>query len=142
PTGGPRSGPSGSPSASPSVSPTGGTGGGNRDAYGTIQAESANQLQGLTNAGTFVGPGGNGDYLRFDGVNFGSTPATQFKAQAASGAAGGVSGLVEVRLDSPSAAPLGSFAIANTGGWQSWRLVPANISAVTGTHTVHITLTS
>ena len=41
-----------------------------------------------------------------------------------------------------SAAPLGSFAIANTGGWQSWHLVPANISAVTGTHTVYITLTS
>jgi len=140
PTGGPSGtpSPSTSPSASPSTSPTGG----NRDAYGTIQAESANQIQGLTNAGTFVGPGGNGDYLRFDGVNFGTTPATQFKAQAASGAGGGVSGLVEVRLDSPSANPIGSFAIANTGGWSSYRTVPANISGVTGSHTVYVTLTS
>jgi hypothetical protein len=132
--------PTPTPTGGPTPTPTGG--GGNRDAYGTIQAESANQLQGVANAGTYVGPGGNGDFLRFDGVNFGSTPATQFYAQAASGAAGGVSGLVEVRLDSPTAAPLGSFAIANTGGWQSWRLVPANISAVTGTHTVYVTLTS
>jgi hypothetical protein len=75
-------------------------------------------------------------------VNFGTSPATQFKAQAASGAGGGISGLVEVRLDSPSANPIGSFAIANTGGWSSYRTVPANISGVTGTHTVYITLTS
>lgn len=50
-----------------------------------------------------------------------------------------MSGLVEVRLDSRSGAPIGSFAIANTGGWQSWRTVPGNISAVTGTHTVYVT---
>jgi hypothetical protein len=75
-------------------------------------------------------------------VDFGSTAAHQFIARAASGAAGGVSGLVEVRLDSPGAAPIGSFAIANTGGWQSWRTVPANISGVTGVHTVYVTLTS
>ena len=134
------------PSVSPTSTPTGGTTTGpppgNRDAYGTIQAESANQLTGLANGGTFVGPGGNGDVLRFDGVDFGTTAATQFKAQAASGAAGGVSGLVEVRLDSPTANPIGSFAIANTGGWSTFKTVPANISAVTGTHTVYITLTS
>ena len=59
-----------------------------------------------------------------------------------SGAGGGASGLVEVRLDSRSNAPIGSFAVGNTGGWQSWRTVPANIAATTGTHTVYITFTS
>ncbi len=53
-----------------------------------------------------------------------------------------MSGLVEVRLGSPTSAPIGSFAIANTGGWQSWRTVPANISAVTGVHDVYLTFTS
>jgi Carbohydrate binding module (family 6) len=38
--------------------------------------------------------------------------------------------------------PVGSFAIANTGGWQSWRSVPANIAAVTGVHSVYLTFTS
>jgi hypothetical protein len=118
------------------------TPGGNRDAYSTIQAESANQLQGTSSTGSAVGPAGNGDYLRFDGVSFGSTPARQFKAQAASGAAGGVSGLVEVRVDSPTGPVLGSFAIANTGGWTTFRNIPANMSAVTGTHTVYVTTTS
>ncbi|GAA3445345.1 carbohydrate-binding protein [Planomonospora venezuelensis] len=27
-------------------------------------------------------------------------------------------------------------------GWQSWRTIPANIRAVTGTHTVYITFSS
>ncbi|MCP9977632.1 carbohydrate-binding protein [Actinomadura madurae] len=69
-------------------------------------------------------------------------PATQFKARVASGAPAGVSGLVQVRLGSPTGQVLGSFAVANTGGWQSWRTVPANISGVTGRHTVYITFSS
>jgi hypothetical protein len=32
--------------------------------------------------------------------------------------------------------------VGNTGGWQSWRTVPANTSAITGTHTVFVTFTS
>ncbi len=60
----------------------------------------------------------------------------------ASGAAAGVSGLVEVRLDSRTSTPIGSFAVGNTGGWQSWRTIPANISSVTGTHDVYLTFTS
>ncbi|WP_030314971.1 glycoside hydrolase family 16 protein [Streptomyces sp. NRRL B-3229] len=124
--------------------PTGG-----RDAYGTIQAESFNGQNGVgTEATTDTGGGqniaslANGDWALYQNVDFGSTGATQFFARVASGAAGGVSGLVEVRLDSPTAAPVGSFSIANTGGWQSWRTVPANISRVTGTHSVYLTFTS
>ena len=75
-------------------------------------------------------------------VDFGTTPVRTFSARAASGISGGRSGLVEVRLDRVSNPVVSSFAIANTGGWQSWHLVPANISAVTGTHTVYITLAS
>jgi Carbohydrate binding module (family 6) len=129
--------------------PTTGGGGGGGNAYSTIQAESYNAQSGTqtetttdTGGGQDVGWIANGDWLQFNNVNFGSTPARQFVARVASGAAGGVSGLVEVRLDSRSNAPIGSFAIANTGGWQSWRSVPANISAVTGTHTVFLTFTS
>ncbi len=122
---------------------------GARDAYAAIQAESFNAQSGTqteacadTGGGQNVGYIANGDWLQFDNVNFGSTAATQFVARVASGAGGGVSGLVEVRLDSRTSAPAGSFAIANTGGWQSWRTVPANMAAVTGTHTVYLTFTS
>ncbi|NED54860.1 carbohydrate-binding protein, partial [Micromonospora aurantiaca] len=80
--------------------------------------------------GQDVGYINNGNWLRYDNVDFGSTPATQFKARVASGAPAGVSGLVQARLDSPTGQVLGEFAVANTGGWQSWRTVPANMSAV------------
>jgi hypothetical protein len=84
----------------------------------------------------------NGDYLEYGDVNFGTTGSTQFDARVASGAAGGVSGLVEVVLDNPSNAPVGSFAVANTGGWSSWETIPANISTVTGTHNVYLEFVS
>jgi hypothetical protein len=122
---------------------------GSRDAYGTIQAESFNQQSGILTEATSDSGGGqnigwiaNGDWALYNGVNFGATAATQFSARVASGAAGGVSGLVQVRLDSLSNPPVGDFAIANTGGWQSWRTVPANISGVTGVHNVYLTFSS
>jgi hypothetical protein len=122
---------------------------GSRDAYSAIQAESYDSQSG-TNTETTTDTGGgqdlgslaNGDWALYKGVTFGSTAATQFYARVASGAASGVSGLVEVRLDSPTATPIGSFSVANTGGWQSWKTVPANISSVTGTHDVYLTFTS
>lgn len=122
---------------------------GNRDAYAAIQAESYDGQAGVGTETTTDNGGGqnissiaNGDYALYKGVNFGSTAARQFYGRVASGAGGSVSGLVEVRLDSRTATPVGSFALGNTGGWQSWRTVPANISSVTGTHDVYLTFTS
>lgn len=122
---------------------------GNRDAYSPVQAESYDSQSGVipeattdSGGGQDIGSIANGDWALYKGVNFGSTAATQFYARVASGAASGVSGLVEVRLDSRTSTPVGSFALANTGGWQSWRTVPANISGVTGTHDVYLTFTS
>jgi hypothetical protein len=129
----------------PTTPPPGGT----INAYSTIQAEAFNAQNGVqtenttdTGGGRNIGWIANGDWVRFDRVDFGSTPARNFQARVASGAGGGVSGLVEVRLGSPTAAPIGSFAVGNTGGWQSWRTVPANITGVTGVQTVYFTFTS
>ncbi|WP_327725315.1 glycoside hydrolase family 16 protein [Streptomyces europaeiscabiei] len=122
---------------------------GTRDAYSAIQAESYNSQSGTltetttdTGGGQNIGSLANGDWALFQNVNFGSTAATQFIARVASGANTGVSGLVEVRLDSRTSAPVANFSIANTGGWQSWRTVPMNMSQVTGTHDVYLTFTS
>ncbi|WP_328508668.1 glycoside hydrolase family 16 protein [Streptomyces mirabilis] len=122
---------------------------GNRDAYNAIQAESYDGQAGVgtetttdTGGGQNIGTLANGDYALYKGVDFGTAAAKQFYGRVASGAAGGVSGLVEVRLDSRTSTPIGSFAVANTGGWQTWKTVPANISSVTGTHDVYLTFTS
>ncbi|MGW0431232.1 carbohydrate-binding protein [Micromonospora sp. NPDC003197] len=121
--------------------------GGGFDAYSTIQAEAFSAQNGViveacSEGGQNIGALRNGDWVRFEGVNFGATSPRDFVARVASGAPGGVSGLVEVRLDSPTSSPIGSFAVANTGGWQNWVSVPGNVSAVTGTRTVYLTFTS
>ncbi|MFJ9929783.1 glycoside hydrolase family 16 protein [Streptomyces misionensis] len=122
---------------------------GNRDAYSPVQAESYDGQSGVSTEATTDSGGGqdigslaNGDWALYKGVNFGSTAATQFYGRVASGAGAGVSGLVEVRLDNRANAPIGSFAVGDTGGWQSWRTIPANIGSVTGTHDVYLTFTS
>jgi beta-glucanase (GH16 family) len=116
--------------------------GGARDAYAPIQAESFDAQSGVVVESSHIAYLRNGDWARFDNVNFGSTPPVDFVARVASGAAGGVSGLVEVRLDSPTSPPIGSFAVASTGGWTSWREVPGNVSGVTGSRTVYLTFSS
>ncbi|HET9137995.1 glycoside hydrolase family 16 protein [Actinophytocola sp.] len=134
------------PTTTTTTNPPGGGGG---NAYTTLQAENFQQQNGViveattdSGGGQNIGAINNGNWTRYNGIDFGSSPARQFVARAASGAGGGASGLVEVRLDSVTNAPVGSFAIANTGGWQSWRTVPANISPVTGVHDVYLTFTS
>jgi hypothetical protein len=56
----------------------------------------------------------------------------------ASGASPNVSGLVEVVLDTPFNAPVASFTIANTGGWNSWRTISADMAKVTGIHKIFL----
>jgi hypothetical protein len=57
-------------------------------------------------------------------------------------ATAGVNGRVKVRLDGPARTPIGDFVITNTGGWQTWRSVPGNVSRVTGRHTVYLPFSS
>ncbi|MFB6837630.1 beta-1,3-glucanase family protein [Streptomyces sp. NPDC056361] len=133
----------------PSPTPTATATGGGVSAFATIQAEAFNAQSGAqveacsdSGGGSDVGHLSNGDWLKFSSVAFGATGATRFSARVASGAAAGVSGLVQVRLGSPTATPVGSFAVANTGGWQAWRTVPADIGRTTGTHDVYLTFDS
>jgi beta-glucanase (GH16 family) len=121
---------------------------GARDAYAKIEAESSNAAQGVTFETTTDTGGGqdaafisNGDFLRFDNVDFGSPGATNVNARVASGAAGGVSGLVEFHLDAVNGQLIGSFSVANTGGWQSWTTIPANVTA-SGLHNLFVVFKS
>ncbi len=84
----------------------------------------------------------HGDWAGYRGVDFGREPATQFQVRVASGAPQGVSGLIEVRLDAPGLPPVGTIAVAGTGGWQNWVTVPGNLAPVTGVHDVYLTFAS
>jgi len=119
----------------------------NRDAYATIEAETFSSQSGVqVEATTDTGGGQNvgfiapGDSIAYAGVNFGSSTALQVITRRASGS--GSTGTVQYRLDSATGPVIASFAVSNTGGWQSWGTVTTNLSSsVTGVHTVFITFT-
>jgi len=116
-----------------------------RIAASTFNSENNVQTEPTTDVGggRDVGWISNGSWIGFNNVDFGTGGLTQFSARVASGAAEGISGLVQAAIDSPTAAPVATFSIANTGGWQSWETVPANMTTVvTGIHTLYLTFAS
>ncbi|MBV9823821.1 MAG: carbohydrate-binding protein [Actinobacteria bacterium] len=128
---------------------TGGTGGGGGGATSTIQAESYNGQSGTatetcsdTGGGQDIGNIGNGDWLQYNNINFGTAGLHTINARVAGGAAAGVSGIIEVHLDSLTNPAVGTFSVGNTGGWQSWQTVPGSVGTITGTHTVYLKFTT
>ncbi|MEV6493819.1 carbohydrate-binding protein, partial [Actinoplanes sp. NPDC051633] len=135
----PSESPSPSPSPTPSAAPSGGV-----DAYRPLQVEDASEVSGPQmqdtedeGGGRNAGWIGNGDYLRFDNVNFGGTPPTAVNLRVASDLEPG--GRIEIRVDSASNPPLATLNTSKTGGWQSWRTETTEMSPVTGLHTVYVT---
>jgi hypothetical protein len=45
---------------------------------------------------------------------------------------------MEIRLDNPDAAPVGTLRFTPTGGWQNWRTDEVELDPVTGVHTVFL----
>ena len=134
--------PSPTVTASPSPTPTATATlpGSPRSAYAPIDATAADTLHGATATTGHVGPLGNGDWLKFDGIDFGPAGLFQAYAVVAGGSAG--SGLVTYRVDSPTGPTLGSFAVGSTGGWDSYRQIPANAGGATGIHDLYVTFAS
>ncbi|GAB2856145.1 hypothetical protein GCM10027176_68090 [Actinoallomurus bryophytorum] len=133
----------------PTTPPQGGTRSAEHDAYSPIQAEALDRQSNLGTENTGDTGGGqnlawisDGDWALYKGVGFGLDGARRFYGRVASGAAAGVSGRVEVRLDALSNAPVGGFAIANTGGWQTYGTVEADVRKVTGVHDVYLRFSS
>ncbi|MEU5091634.1 beta-1,3-glucanase family protein [Streptomyces sp. NPDC021356] len=122
-------------------------GGGGTSAYSTIQAEDYTAQSGTqteictdTGGGRDVGYLAAGDWLKYASVDFGSASPAQFLARVASGVGAGVSGAIRVRVDSATGPQIAEIDLGSTGGWQTWRTVPANITrAVTGVHDLYVT---
>jgi hypothetical protein len=135
--------PSSTPPPSISAAPTPTTPAG-VDAYAPLQAEAAAAQQGTQTEDTADVGGGkdvgwinNGDWLRFDDVSFGDTPATQLVARVSSQSDNG--GRMEIRIDTPSNPPVATLQVNNTGGWQNWQTATAAVTPVTGLHTIFVT---
>lgn len=98
----------------------------------TIQAEhfsSASGVQAFNKAGAnggqtlgFIDPG---DWSAYNGVNL--TGVTTFRARVVSGGPGGT---IQVRTGSATGPILGSVAVPNTGGWNTFANVQTNLTGV------------
>ncbi|MEU4569455.1 beta-1,3-glucanase family protein [Micromonospora sp. NPDC023956] len=100
------------------------------------------RTEGTDGGGEHIGFIADGDWVAYQGVNFGDQPVTGFEVRVASGADPGISGLVEIRLGGERNPVVGSVAVAGTGGWQQWRTVPGGLRPTTGRHDVYLTFTS
>jgi|GEM_PF-2887449 len=98
-----------------------------------IQTETTSDAGGGSNVG-FID---NGDYLLFNGVDFGSG-ASSVQARVASAAGGG---MIEFRLDSLTGTLIGTVAASGTGGWQNWTTASGQVSGATGVHNLYVKFT-
>lgn len=102
-----------------------------------FDTQSGIQLETSSEGGQNVAFIDNGDYIRFDGVDFGSG-ASSFSARVASQASGGA---IEVRLGSASGTLAGTCTVPGTGGWQNWVTTTCAVSNVSGVHNVFLRFT-
>jgi hypothetical protein len=79
----------------------------------------------------------NGSYLVFKNVYFGGG-AVSFDARVASAAGGGN---IELYLDSLTGTQVGTCAVTNTGGWQTWVTKSCPVSGATGRHDLYLKFT-
>ncbi|PVH67967.1 glycoside hydrolase family 18 protein [Cadophora sp. DSE1049] len=116
------------------------------DAASRIQAENFDTNNGIKTEPTTDVDGGrnigwiaNGDWVGYNKVDFHSSGMNVFTARVASGAAPGVSGTMQLRIDNLAATPVASISITNTGGWQSWTTITVDMtSKLTGVHIVYL----
>jgi arabinoxylan arabinofuranohydrolase len=103
----------------------------------TMAQESGIQTESCSEGGMNVGYIENGDWIKVQGVDFGSG-ATSFDARVASANSGGN---IELRLDSPTGTLVGTCAIQGTGGWQTWVTKSCTVSGATGVHDLYLKFT-
>ena len=83
--------------------------------------------------GQDVGHINNGSWTEYDNVDL--SGATSFTARVASEGAGGN---IEIHLDSPTGAVIGTCMAPGTGGWQKWTTVNCGLTDTTGTHNLYL----
>lgn len=110
--------------------------------YGRIEAESFAAKSGTTLETTTDTGGGqnvanilNNTWLRFDNLAPGTTGTIRFRIARP---AGRPDGRIEVRQDSITGTVLGSIAVPETGGWQTWETIEAALAPVAGKHSLYL----
>jgi arabinoxylan arabinofuranohydrolase len=81
----------------------------------------------------------DGDWVRLVGVDFGSDGPEKFTARVAANA--GTGGTIEIRLGSPEGTLVGTCPVPETGGWQQWTDVAAEVRGARGVQDLYLKFT-
>jgi len=112
--------------------PEGASQSGGRIAANNFAAQHGIRTAACSEGGECIGWIEQGDWVRYEHVDFGQG-TRRMEIRAASATRGGI---IEIRLDGPDGELLGTCAIPNTGGWQSWSSFGATIKPVSGIKTL------
>jgi Carbohydrate binding module (family 6)/Ricin-type beta-trefoil lectin domain/Putative Ig domain len=94
-----------------------------------------------TGGGDNVGWIGNGSWLEYTNVNFGSSLTGQVVARIASAVSGSEIGTISFEIGSLTASPFATITVNGTGGWQTW-VTSAQVTTSpvpSGTQTLYVT---
>ncbi|MCB0589485.1 MAG: carbohydrate-binding protein [Phaeodactylibacter sp.] len=87
--------------------------------------------------GQYLGWINNGDWVRYDNIDFGSNGMSSFSARVSSGEKGGV---IRIRLNAPDGEVAGSCTVPSTGGWQNWTTINCALyKRISGTNNLFLT---
>lgn len=109
--------------------------GGRRIPASSFAAQHGIQTAPASEGGDCVGWIEHGDWVRYDGVDFGQR-TERLEVRVASATAGGI---IEFRLDTPQGELLGTCTVPHTGGWQAWRSMAVELQPVSGVKTLCLT---
>ncbi|MET7399462.1 DUF1996 domain-containing protein [Dactylosporangium sp. NPDC005572] len=118
------------------------------DTAGVIQAEAWSAQNGArtentgdTGGGKNVGWLANGDWMRYDGIDLGTSGSLTANVRVAAASRAG--GTIELRAGSQTGELLASYAVGYTGSWQTWVTKTAvGSTQLTGKQTVFLLLKS
>ncbi|WP_195983736.1 carbohydrate-binding protein [Clostridium sp. D33t1_170424_F3] len=113
------------------------------DAFSQIEAETADERQGIDTTSktvdgkkiTLLNHIENGDWAKFNNVDFGDGDAASVEVRVAAGLQGGT---MEVRLDAVDGEKIAEVQIANTGDWNTLKTYTGACGTVVGTHDVYL----
>lgn len=80
----------------------------------------------------------NGEWIKFQDVDFGSTSPGKVRAQVASGLTGLSDGKMEFMLDSTTGTKIAEITVENTGGSTNWEMKNADVAEAIGKHDLYI----
>lgn len=112
--------------------------GGDKIPVTAFTAKNGTQNAPCSEGGECVGFIQHGHWLKYEGVDF-EKGASVLDIRAASASSGGI---IELRLDAPDGALIGTRSIPHTGEWQDWRTFKADIAPQEGKKTVFLVFKS